>query len=51
MLLDLKLMLVAFSAGRFPFPNLRFLRGKSPDFCAGRFLPFILCHAVDVGDL
>lgn len=40
MLLDLKLMFVAFSAGRLPFPNLRFLRGKSVDF-ADRFFPFI----------
>lgn len=40
MLLDLKLMFVAFSAGRLPFPNLRFLRGKSVDL-ADRFFPFI----------
>lgn len=50
MLLDLKLMFVAFSAGRLPFPNLRFLRGKSVDF-ADRFFPFILVLRVCIVDL
>ena len=45
MLLDLKLIFVAFSAGRLPFPNLRFLLGKSEDFAA-RFFLFMTTHVL-----